>query len=178
MYCRVPSWITATIGRPRNSYSRRARYSSQVFTNSASFTSRIRFSLTDISSQTGSYNSSEFESGQEERRGFYNQEHPCQTFGQLPPEADVDTQTFREWGNRSNVILPILIGEIFLNALERSRGQQDLEDRLRFERFISDLSGRFVNIEAEEVGGEITESGLAAELGVTGAEVFRDNELN
>jgi formate hydrogenlyase transcriptional activator len=104
----------------------------------------------------------------------------------LPPEAAVDKQTWIEWGVRSNVNIPILIGEttdhiisinavkrgriwqedlfprlqllgeIFVNAIERRRGQQELEDRLRFERFISDLSARFVNIEAEEVSGEIT----------------------
>ncbi len=40
--------------------------------------------------------------------------------------------------------------------MERRRGQQELEERLRFERFISDLSARFVGIAAKEVGGEIT----------------------
>jgi transcriptional regulator with GAF, ATPase, and Fis domain len=104
----------------------------------------------------------------------------------LPPEAEVDKKTWKEWRILSEVDLPImvgksaahvislnavkqprvwpkelfprlqLLGEIFVNALERKRGQQELEDRLRFERFISDLSARFVNIEAEEVGGEIT----------------------
>jgi formate hydrogenlyase transcriptional activator len=104
----------------------------------------------------------------------------------LPPEAAVDKQTWTEWGIRSNVNIPILIGEpidhiiainsvkservwpeelfgrlqllgeIFVNALERKRGQLELQERLLFERFISDLSSRFVNLPAEETYGEIT----------------------
>ena len=104
----------------------------------------------------------------------------------LPPEADVDKQTWAEWGIRSNVNIPILIGEpvdhiisinsvkservwpeelfprlqllgeIFVNALERRRSMLELEERLRFERFISDLSARFVNIAAEEIDEQIT----------------------
>ena len=104
----------------------------------------------------------------------------------LPPEADEDKKTWAEWGIRSGVNIPVLIGEhfghiisintanqervwpeelfprlqllgeIFVNALERRRGQLELEERLQFERFISDFSARFVNIAAEEVGGEIT----------------------
>ncbi len=104
----------------------------------------------------------------------------------LPPEAAVDKQTWTEWGIRSNVNIPILIGEpidhiiainsvkservwpeelfgrlqllgeIFVNALERKRSLLELGERLRFERFISDLSAHFVNIAAEEIGDEIT----------------------
>ncbi|HSO71809.1 MAG TPA: sigma 54-interacting transcriptional regulator, partial [Thermodesulfobacteriota bacterium] len=100
--------------------------------------------------------------------------------------ADEDKKTWAEWGIRSGVNIPVLIGEhfghiisintanqervwpeelfprlqllgeIFVNALERRRGQLELEERLQFERFISDFSARFVNIAAEEVGGEIT----------------------
>lgn len=105
----------------------------------------------------------------------------------LPPEAAVDKKTWAEWGVRSEVDIPILLdepfgniiaintanqervwpeeffprlqllGEIFVNALERRRGQQELEERLRFERLISDLSARFVSITAEEVGREIAD---------------------
>ncbi len=104
----------------------------------------------------------------------------------LPPEADEDKKTWAEWGIRSGVNIPVLIGEhfghiisintanqervwpeelfprlqllgeIFVNALERRRGQLEMEERLQFERFISDFSARFVNIATEEVGGEIT----------------------
>jgi formate hydrogenlyase transcriptional activator len=104
----------------------------------------------------------------------------------LPPEANVDKQTWTEWGIRSNVNIPILIGEpvdhiiainavrservwpeeflqrlqllgeIFVNALDRKHSRLDLEERFRFERFISELSARFVNIAAEETEAEIT----------------------
>jgi len=104
----------------------------------------------------------------------------------LPPEAAVDKQTWTEWGIRSNVNIPILIGEpidhiiaintvkservwpeelfprlqllgeIFVNALERKRSLLELGERLRFERFISDLSAGFVTIAAEEIENKIT----------------------
>jgi formate hydrogenlyase transcriptional activator len=104
----------------------------------------------------------------------------------LPPEAGVDKQTWTEWGILSNVNIPILVGEpidhiisinsvkrervwpeelfprfqilgeIFVNALERKRGQLELEERWRFERFISDLAAGFVHITTKEVGEEIT----------------------
>jgi formate hydrogenlyase transcriptional activator len=105
----------------------------------------------------------------------------------LPSEAEMDKQTWTKWGARSNVNIPILIGEpvdhiisinsvkservwpeelfprlqllgeIFVNALERKRSHLQLEERLRFERFISDLSTCFVNITVPEVGREITD---------------------
>jgi transcriptional regulator with GAF, ATPase, and Fis domain len=104
----------------------------------------------------------------------------------VPPEAEVDKKTWAAWGIRSGMNIPLLVGEpfghiisintathervwpeelfprlrllgeIFVNALERRLGQQELEDRLRFEQFISDLSARFVSIAAEGVGDEIT----------------------
>jgi len=103
----------------------------------------------------------------------------------LPPEANVDKQTWFGWGIRSNVNIPILIGEpidhiiainsvkservwpeqlfprlqlvgeIFVNALERKRSRLEIEERLRFERLISDLSAGFVNLPLEEVDSEI-----------------------
>ncbi len=104
----------------------------------------------------------------------------------LPPEAVLDKKTWAEWGIRSNVNLPIsisephahiiaintvkseriwpedlfprlqLLGEIFVNALERKSSYLELNERLQFERFISDLSACFVNIAAEHIGEEIT----------------------
>lgn len=77
---------------------------------------------------------------------------------ELPPEAEVDKRTWIEWGTRSNVIIPVvigesgghiisinsvrthriwpeeyiprlrLLGEIFVNALERSRTQKALQE--------------------------------------------------
>jgi formate hydrogenlyase transcriptional activator len=79
----------------------------------------------------------------------------------LPPEANGDKQTYAEWGIRSNLLIPIitggsgvhviainsvrseqiwpeelfprlqLLGEIFVNALERKQIRLELEQRLR-----------------------------------------------
>ena len=103
----------------------------------------------------------------------------------LPPEANVDKQTWIEWGIRSNVNIPIvigesvdhiiainsvkservwpeelfprlrLLGEIFVNALERKQIRLEIEERLRFERLISDLSAGFVNLPPDKVDSEI-----------------------
>jgi formate hydrogenlyase transcriptional activator len=104
---------------------------------------------------------------------------------ELPPEAKVDRQTWAEWGIRSNVNIPLssgehvdhiisinsvkservwpeelfprlrLLGEIFVNAVERKQNRLEIEERLRFERLISDLSAGFVNLPPEEVDSEI-----------------------
>ncbi|HSR11316.1 MAG TPA: response regulator, partial [Thermodesulfobacteriota bacterium] len=103
----------------------------------------------------------------------------------LPPEAKVDRQTWIEWGIRSNLNIPIsiggpvdrvfavnsvtsecawpeeyvarlrLVGEIFVNALERKENRLELEERLRFEKFVSEISARFVNIRPENVDSQI-----------------------
>jgi formate hydrogenlyase transcriptional activator len=104
---------------------------------------------------------------------------------ELPPGANVDKKTWTEWGIRSNVNIPLsggdhvdhiiainsvkgervwpeqlfprlqLLGEIFVNALERKRIRLEIDERLRFERLISDLSAGFVNLPPEEVESEI-----------------------
>jgi formate hydrogenlyase transcriptional activator len=103
----------------------------------------------------------------------------------LPPEAGVDKQTWAKWGVLSNVNIPLMIGEhvdhlisinsvkserawpeelfprflllgeIFVNALERKQDRLEIDERLRFERLISDLSAGFVNLPPEEVDSEI-----------------------
>ena len=103
----------------------------------------------------------------------------------LPPEAYVDKQTWTEWGIRSNVNIPILVsesvdhivaintvkseqiwpeeffprlqllGEIFVNVLERRQDRLELQERLRFEGLISNLSAAFVNLPPGEVDSEI-----------------------
>jgi PAS domain S-box-containing protein len=103
----------------------------------------------------------------------------------LPAEADVDRQTWMEWGIRSNLNIPImlggnvdqvlainsvkserpwrdeliprlkLIGEIFANALERKEIRLQIEERLRFEGLISNLSAGFVNLPSGKVDSEI-----------------------
>jgi signal transduction histidine kinase len=109
----------------------------------------------------------------------------------LPPEANVDRQTYAEWGIRSALDIPIitggsaihvivinsvrservwpeelfprlrLLGEIFVNALERKRIRLEIEERLRFEGLISNLSAGFVNLAPNEVDSEINK-GLRA----------------
>jgi formate hydrogenlyase transcriptional activator len=103
----------------------------------------------------------------------------------LPAEAKVDKQTWAKWGVLSNVNIPILIGEavehvisinsvkserdwpkdlfprlqllgeIFVNALERNQTRLETEEHLRFERLLSDLSAGFVNLPPGEVESEI-----------------------
>jgi signal transduction histidine kinase len=48
-----------------------------------------------------------------------------------------------------------LVGEIFVNALERRQDRLEINERLRFERLISGLSAGFVNLPSEEVDNEI-----------------------
>jgi len=107
------------------------------------------------------------------------------TRDELPSEAATDRQTYERLEVRSALNIPILIGaegvytininsvrkefawpeeyiprlrllgEILLNALQLAQTRRQLEDRLRFESLISDLSAGFVNIEPEKVEGEI-----------------------
>ena len=48
-----------------------------------------------------------------------------------------------------------LLGEIFVNALERREGSAQLEERLRFETLLSEISARFVNLPADRMDNEI-----------------------
>jgi formate hydrogenlyase transcriptional activator len=103
----------------------------------------------------------------------------------LPAEANVDRQSSVEWGIRSGLYIPTasvgsvayaiaidsvkreyvwpeelfprlqLLGEIFVNALERKQSRLEIEEYLRFERLISDLSAGFVNLPHHEVESEI-----------------------
>jgi transcriptional regulator with GAF, ATPase, and Fis domain len=103
----------------------------------------------------------------------------------LPPEAMVDKQKYAEWGVRSSLDIPIsisgsnihvmalnavkheriwpqglfprlrLLGEIFVNAIERRQIRLEVQERLQFESLISNLSASFVNLPADRVDGEI-----------------------
>jgi formate hydrogenlyase transcriptional activator len=103
----------------------------------------------------------------------------------LPAEANVDRQSSIEWGIRSGLYIPTatarsvayamaidsvkreyvwpedlfprlqLLGEIFVNALERKRSRLEIEEYLRFERLISGLSAGFVNLPPGEVDNGI-----------------------
>jgi len=107
------------------------------------------------------------------------------TRDELPGEAAVDLQTYEGLEIRSALNIPInlgtafvytisinsvkkecafpgeyisrlrLLGEILVNTLQLAQTRQQLEDRLRFEGLISDLSAGFVNISSEEIEGEI-----------------------
>jgi PAS domain S-box-containing protein len=107
------------------------------------------------------------------------------TLEQLPAEASIDKETYREWGIRSAVNIPIVVGgpadyfmaitsdrrerawpeeyiprlrvlgEILANALERKQIRLQIEERLRFETLISNLSAGFVNLPADEVDSAI-----------------------
>ena len=110
----------------------------------------------------------------------------------LPAEAAVDKQAMEIWKVRSGLYLPIaalrsseyslgicsaeagrtcpeeyiprlrLLGELFVNALERSTGERALREseaylreRLDFEKLMADLSARFVALPSERVDEEI-----------------------
>jgi formate hydrogenlyase transcriptional activator len=107
------------------------------------------------------------------------------TRDELPGEAAVDRQTYEGLEIRSALNIPItvdealnyvisinavhkecawpedyiprlrLLGEILVNTLRLAQTRQQLDDRLRFEGLISDLSAGFVNIAPQEVEGEI-----------------------
>ena len=104
---------------------------------------------------------------------------------ELPSEAAVDKQTYEGLEIRSSLNIPIsfgtaldyiisinsvhkncgwpeeyiprlrLLGEILVKTLQLAHTRQQLEDRLRFEGLISDLSAGFVNISSQAFEGEI-----------------------
>jgi formate hydrogenlyase transcriptional activator len=107
------------------------------------------------------------------------------TRDELPRAAAVDRQTYEGLEIRSALNIPIaigaamdyiisinavhkecvwpeeyiprlrLLGEILVNTLQLAQTRQQLEDRLRFEGLISELSAGFVNISSNEVESEI-----------------------
>jgi formate hydrogenlyase transcriptional activator len=107
------------------------------------------------------------------------------TRDELPGEAAIDRQTYERLKIRSALNIPILIdaeaiytininsvrkecawpqeyiprlrllGEILVNALQLAQTRQKLNDRLRFESLISDLSAGFVSISSDEIENQI-----------------------
>ena len=107
------------------------------------------------------------------------------TRDELPHEAAIDKQTYEGLEIRSGLNIPILIdaeavytininsvrrecawpqdyiprmrllGEILINALQLAQTRQQLEDRLRFEGLISNLSAGFVSISSDEIENQI-----------------------
>ncbi|MFZ0243010.1 MAG: sigma 54-interacting transcriptional regulator [Desulfobacterales bacterium] len=106
----------------------------------------------------------------------------------LPPEASCDRKSFQRWGTRSSVVVPLLIGgkvagalsfsrigmegdwpardvdrflsvaRVFASALLRKRAEASLQDRLKFESMLADISTRFVNLPVEKIDGEIEDA--------------------
>ena len=105
-----------------------------------------------------------------------------------PEEAQIDRQSYAAMGTASRLAIPVavdgkisriitihqkqhhqawpeeylprlrLLGEIFVNALERKRSSLQLVEQLRFETILSEISGRFVNLPADQVDGEIEDA--------------------
>ncbi|HSB06030.1 MAG TPA: hypothetical protein VLK23_12635, partial [Thermodesulfobacteriota bacterium] len=103
----------------------------------------------------------------------------------LPAEANVDRQSYIRTGVRSTLDISIriaepvghvivmqsnkserlwpeqfvprlrLLGEIFVNSLERKQIRLEIEEYRRFERLISILSARFVGLAPDQIDGEI-----------------------
>ena len=103
----------------------------------------------------------------------------------LPDEANIDKQAFLEWGIRANLSIPIfitgnvthiiainstkndrawpkefilrvqLLGEIFVNALDRKKSRLQLEEQLHFETLLAEISSRFVNLPLEQIDSVI-----------------------
>ena len=51
-----------------------------------------------------------------------------------------------------------LVGEVFANVLKRKQDRLQLEEQLRFEMLLSEISGRFVNLPADQIDKEIVEA--------------------
>jgi transcriptional regulator with GAF, ATPase, and Fis domain len=110
------------------------------------------------------------------------------SLAELPLKAAVDRRHYEAMGVKSSLAIPIyvggsveffivahlvrtryiwrkecisllrLIGEVFVNALYRCRNSGGGDVRLQFERLVSELSVRFINVAAEEVDREIVAS--------------------
>ena len=106
----------------------------------------------------------------------------------IPRKAEADRRGMTEWGIRSLLLLPVvvgksidhaisisgtrrecefpdyliprlkLLGEVFVNALERRKDRAGLEEQLRFQELMSDISAHFINITADQVDSEIMDA--------------------
>ena len=106
----------------------------------------------------------------------------------LPEEAAVDREAYGSLGVHSILAIPIsveglahyaisissrreerawpqdyvprlqLIGEILVNTVERKHARAELEERLRFEALLADLSARFVALTADQADGQIEDA--------------------
>ena len=51
-----------------------------------------------------------------------------------------------------------LLGEIFVNALERRENRLKLEEQLRFDTLLAEISGRFINLPADQIDSQIEDA--------------------
>ncbi len=106
----------------------------------------------------------------------------------LPREADRDRESLKNWGNKSAIAVPMSVGgklvgalsfgslqeetlwqerivkriqlvaQIFTNALVRKQAEDSLEERLRFETLLAEISAHFVNLPADRIDDEIEQA--------------------
>ena len=69
----------------------------------------------------------------------------------------VVTRGERDWPRR--VVQQFqLVAQIFANALSRQQAEKSLEERLRFEMLLADISARFVNLPSGQIDGAIADA--------------------
>ena len=108
--------------------------------------------------------------------------------GDFPEEALRDRQSFAAMSIKSTLTIPLasggrisriiliqhtrrhqtwpheyfprlrLLGEIFVNALERREDRLKLEEQLKFETLLSEISARFINLPADRIDGDIEDA--------------------
>jgi formate hydrogenlyase transcriptional activator len=106
----------------------------------------------------------------------------------FPAEALKDRQSFEAMGIKSTLTIPLsyagrisrviliqtmrrhqtwpeeyisrlrLLGGVFVNALERRRHGAEMEERLRFENLLSEISTSFINLPADKIGSGIKDA--------------------
>jgi len=111
-----------------------------------------------------------------------------QSWEDFPPEAIRDRESFRRWGTKSTLVVPLSIGgkkigalsfgrlrkerdwpekivkrlqllaQVFANALARKEAEDSLQSRMRFESLLAEISARFVSITAERIDSEIEDA--------------------
>ena len=110
------------------------------------------------------------------------------TLEDLPAAAAVDKETYTKLGVRSILAIPLsfegserytisissheevhawpedyiprlqMMGEILINTMERKRAREQLEERLRFETLLADLSARFVALAPRQMDSQIEDA--------------------
>ena len=75
----------------------------------------------------------------------------------LGPFAFVSTHTMQVWPE--NLIPRLrLVGEVFANVIKRKQDRLQLEEQLRFEKLLAEISARFVNLPADRIDESIEDA--------------------